>query len=251
MAGDPRYAREGARGIDPGLGRPPGPPSRSPVPDPQDIEDAHTADLLARARGGDTLAWDGIYRRYRMRLLLDARAQLRQRRIPGQGTEDIVQSAFLAAWNQIQRFEYRGEGSFRAWLRKLVVNRVLDRLRRSAHEDRHRVSANEAALEAVPGHPDECPQRRVEQADDVQRLLAALEELPELERDIVVMRSFEHKRWAEIADCCERNRSYVERTYKQAFKRLARLLGEVTPTPQRLPDPPDGDGAQADGAPAR
>lgn len=217
-----------------------------PVPGPADFDDAHTADLLERARRGDTLAWDGIYRRYRMRLLLDVRVQLRQRRIPGQGTEDIVQSAFLAAWSQIQGFEYRGEGSFRAWLRKLVVHRVLDRLRRFATEDRHRESAPEEALAAIPGNPDECPQRKVENADDVQRLLAALEELPEIERDIVVMRAFEHKRWAEIAECCERHRSYVERTYRLAFKRLARLLGESPPGPPPRSGPEDTDAARWD-----
>ncbi len=42
--------------------------------------------------------------------------------------EDVMQDAFLSAFNNINT--YKGEVSFGAWLKKIVVNRSLDALRK-------------------------------------------------------------------------------------------------------------------------
>jgi RNA polymerase sigma-70 factor (ECF subfamily) len=47
-------------------------------------------------------------------------------RIPGLGDEvdDVSQAVFLVLLREIPRFDRRREGSFRAWLRRVTVNRV-------------------------------------------------------------------------------------------------------------------------------
>jgi RNA polymerase sigma-70 factor (ECF subfamily) len=47
-------------------------------------------------------------------------------RVPGLGAEvdDLAQEVFIVVVRQIPRFDRKQEGSFRAWLRQVVVNRV-------------------------------------------------------------------------------------------------------------------------------
>jgi RNA polymerase sigma-70 factor (ECF subfamily) len=56
-------------------------------------------------------------------------------RVPGLGVEsdDLAQDVFLVVIREIPRFRRQREGSFRAWLRKVTVNRV-----RSHRKKRHR-----------------------------------------------------------------------------------------------------------------
>lgn len=53
------------------------------------------------------------------------------RYIPNQmDAEEIISDAFYKSFKQIHQFEYRGEGSFQAWLSKIVVNECLAFLRK-------------------------------------------------------------------------------------------------------------------------
>jgi RNA polymerase sigma-70 factor (ECF subfamily) len=55
-------------------------------------------------------------------------------RVPGLGDEsaDLAQEVLLVVCREIPRFERRREGSFRAWLRKVAVNRAVN-YRRQRH----------------------------------------------------------------------------------------------------------------------
>ena len=46
--------------------------------------------------------------------------------------EDVAQEAFLKAWLRLD--SYRGAGTFRAWLARIVVNAALDEVRRRPSE---------------------------------------------------------------------------------------------------------------------
>jgi RNA polymerase sigma-70 factor (ECF subfamily) len=54
------------------------------------------------------------------------------RRVPGLGDEtvDLSQEVFLVVVRELPRFQRRREGSFRAWLRKVTVNKIRAHLRR-------------------------------------------------------------------------------------------------------------------------
>ena len=83
------------------------------TPSPDDAEDEI---LVAAARAGDGAAHDALLRRHRpaLRAYLRARgdAQFRAR----EDDSDLVQSACLAAFQNLHQFEWRGPGSFRAHL---------------------------------------------------------------------------------------------------------------------------------------
>ncbi len=56
---------------------------------------------------------------------------------------DVLQSSFVKIFSSIGRFEYRGDGSLRAWMTRIVVNEAIRYLReqtRSSHADERQMS---------------------------------------------------------------------------------------------------------------
>jgi RNA polymerase sigma-70 factor (ECF subfamily) len=79
--------------------------------------------LVERARKGDTVAFDELIERHRRACLKKARLLIRNRA----DAEDECQNAF---WKAFQRLEqYRAEGTFGAWLQRIVQNQCLMRIR--------------------------------------------------------------------------------------------------------------------------
>ncbi len=73
---------------------------------------------VARADASDWNRFEAMYRPLIRRWI---------GQIPGLGTEvdDVAQEVMLVLVREIPRFDRRREGSFRAWLRQVTVNRVL------------------------------------------------------------------------------------------------------------------------------
>src|SRR5512133_483988 len=80
-------------------------------------------EIIQRVLDGDTAGFELIMRRYNRRLYRVARTVLRN----DADAEDVVQDAYLRAYENLGRFEERG--SFSAWLAKIALNEALGRLR--------------------------------------------------------------------------------------------------------------------------
>jgi len=81
-------------------------------------------DLLDRCLEGDQRAQFEIYRLYYKSMY---NSSLRIVGVPEEA-EDIMQESFLTAFRNLRT--YSGEVSFGAWLKKIVINRSLDTLRK-------------------------------------------------------------------------------------------------------------------------
>jgi RNA polymerase sigma-70 factor (ECF subfamily) len=89
-----------------------------------------TADLLARAQGGDADAFGELVEPHRRELVVHCY------RIPGSASdaEDVVQEALLAAWQGLGSFE--GRASIRTWLYRIATTRSLNALRSARRRPR-------------------------------------------------------------------------------------------------------------------
>src|SRR5215467_710897 len=85
--------------------------------------------LVAAARNGDDEAFGELTQRYRNSCLKRAMLMIRNR----SDAEDEVQNAFWKAFQRLDQF--RGEGTFAAWLSRIVENQCLMRIReaRNSH----------------------------------------------------------------------------------------------------------------------
>ncbi len=82
--------------------------------------------VFERARDGDRKAVRQLYDRYSSFL-----AATCARFLPDQEDQkDVLQDGFVKIFSSLDKFDYRGEGSLKAWMRQIVVNECLKVLRK-------------------------------------------------------------------------------------------------------------------------
>ncbi len=84
--------------------------------------------LIERCKSGDSVAQQEIYNRYAKNMYNTSY------RILGHQAEaeDVLQESFLEVFTKIN--EYRGESTFGAWLKRIVINRSISLLRKRKFE---------------------------------------------------------------------------------------------------------------------
>ncbi len=105
--------------------------------------------------------------------------------------DDIVQEAFITAWQQLPTLEK--PEAVRSWLMRIVAHKAIGRLRtRRPQTD---------ITEVEPPAPEStAPPRIAEQRSQLEELSAALNELPEAQRQCWVLREVAGYSYDEIAD---------------------------------------------------
>jgi RNA polymerase sigma-70 factor (ECF subfamily) len=88
----------------------------------------HDLELVALAVAGDRAAFGELVRRHGSAV----RALLRRMGAAPDLADDLAQDAFLAAFEQIA--EFRGEGTFQAWVKRIAARAYVRRWRKSARE---------------------------------------------------------------------------------------------------------------------
>jgi RNA polymerase sigma factor (sigma-70 family) len=81
-------------------------------------------ELVRRAQGGDSEAFDEIVERHKGAVFRAALAALRNR----EDAEDVTQETFITAFRKLETF--RGESQLRTWLSRIAWNRSMDHRRR-------------------------------------------------------------------------------------------------------------------------
>ena len=205
-----------------------GSPGVPPMPLASDGEPPdETGRLVLAAQNGDHAAWEELHRRYRP-FLAFLTAERIPRKLRGRfDTEDVVQSAFLAAFRMLQSYTYNGEESFRAWLQRISINKLVDRIR--SHDREKRDPGRERPLtdaDTVPaeGEEGDSPSRILGRAERHSEILGAIARLPAAQQEVLWLRDFEHKPWAEIAAALGCTDSTARKRHGEALEALMRLI---------------------------
>jgi RNA polymerase sigma-70 factor (ECF subfamily) len=191
--------------------------------------DDNTRNLVNRALEQDREAIDLLFERYRDRLRAALRKLIGPKyRLLLADSEDATHDAILSALRRLQQFEYRGEGSFLAWLLKGAEFEIIRRIR--ALETKKRSAAgglfalDEQAVEQVPAK-DATPSQVHDETELAERIRAALQQLPDREREVIVLRRYLELDTEEI--CAEMGlptEGSVRALLSRAQARLAGLL---------------------------
>ena len=117
------------------------------------------------------------------------------RRLTGDAhaAEDLTQETLLRAWHQ--RRQLRDPQAMRVWLFRIAANLWRDELRR-----RQRPAAPRAALPADCPDPVRPPLDKLADADELRRVLAALDELPDRQREVLYLNACEQLSLREVAE---------------------------------------------------
>ena len=134
--------------------------------------------------------------------------------------EDVLQVAFLHAWERIDSFEYRGEGSFVAWMRQIISNVLRDDIRHHACGIRD-TSREECRQLSRLTRERLDPDQLAALEEEREQLVLDIEGLPPLERRLIKMRLQDGESWRKIAVRTGRSPRTLRRVYDRAIKRLS------------------------------
>lgn len=129
--------------------------------------------------------------------------------------EDVAQEAMMRLWQMAPDWQ-PGRAKVSTWLYRVTLNLCLDLKRRRRTED----------LDAVPEPQDESPSvpERLQEAARIDALQAALMQLPERQRQAVILRHIEELPNPEIAGIMDISVEAVESLTARGKRALARAL---------------------------
>jgi RNA polymerase sigma factor (sigma-70 family) len=184
------------------------------------------AELIRNARRGDQDAYAELVKRYQ-------HIALRVAHVIAGATDanDVAQEALVKAWRALDRF--RDGEPFRPWLLRIVANEARNNrrsagrrvglvLRAAVADGRPSADAAPSAEEAVLG------------AEQRRRILAAVESLPERDRDVIACRYLAGLSEAETGAVLGCRLGTVKSRTSRALDRLrARLEATTDPVPDK------------------
>mgnify|MGYP002609646055 FL=1 len=172
-------------------------------------------ELTELCRQGDNRARKELYEQYAGRMLGICLRYAGDR----ETAQDLLHDGFLKIFGSFDKFTWRGEGSLRAWMERVMVNVALQYLRKND------VMSQSMALEDVPETYEEPDASEVE-AIPQQVLMHFVEELPAGYRTVFNLYTFEDKSHKEIAQLLGINEKSSASQLFRAKTVLARKVKE-------------------------
>ena len=172
-------------------------------------------DLIDACRQGNAKAQFEIYKLYYKAMYNSCLRILNNT----QEAEDVMQEAFLSAFDKIN--SYKGEVSFGAWLKRIVVNKALDYLKKNKidclpiDDKIHQLSEEEIENNEFT-------------TNNIDLIKQAMEQLPSGYRivlNLYLIEAYDHE---EIAEILNISASTSRSQYNRAKKKLIQLLSQTT-----------------------
>ncbi|MEM9369191.1 MAG: sigma-70 family RNA polymerase sigma factor [Planctomycetota bacterium] len=195
--------------------------------------------LIESARSGDLDAVNQLLDRHRggIRRLVELRLDRKvQRRVD---VSDVVQDVMVEASGRLDKYLDDPVMAFHLWLRQIAWDHIIDTYRR------HRVSAKRNMDREQPLNTggDQVDESSVDLAIQIQdpamtpaavatqreiagRVEAAIDLLDDHDRDVILMRHYEHLSNLEIAEVLGLNPPAASMRYLRAVRRLRTILAE-------------------------
>lgn len=131
---------------------------------------------------------------------------------------DVSQQTFISI--QKSMAQLRDPQAFKAWLYRTAVN--------CCHSQARRQHRRQASLEAVSLQPDRrrpiTPYQELDRKERAQIVLAALQEIPAEQREVIVMKEYEGLKFREIAEILELSENTVKSRLYYGLKAMRKLL---------------------------
>jgi RNA polymerase sigma-70 factor (ECF subfamily) len=197
-------------------------------------DSAETRRLLERACAGEAEATERLLSRHRpyLRRLIELRLDPRLR--PRVDPSDVVQEAQIEALRRLEGYLARPPMPFRLWLRQIAYDRLVMLYRHHVEASRRSVGRDVP----LPDHsslvlaqqllaPGPSPAQQAVQQEFARRVRQAVDQLPQAEREILIMRKLEGLSNQEAAQVLNVDPATASRRLGRAVIRLRDLLRQT------------------------
>jgi len=168
--------------------------------------------LIEACKAGDTLAQMRLYNLYAKAMFNICMRMINIR----EEAEDILQEAFCEVFTHLH--SYRVESSFGAWLKRIVINRCINALKRKKvnfelRDDIHKIEETDT----------NCGKQEINELE-VKHIQKAMKQLPDGYRTIFSLYLLEGYDHTEIAGILSISESTSRSQYKRAKQKVKKLL---------------------------
>jgi RNA polymerase sigma-70 factor (ECF subfamily) len=173
--------------------------------------------LLQRLRGGDASAGEALVKRYCQPLM-----RYLQRVAGEQMAEELHQQTWLSVLDHVEKFDPASSGGgFKSWLFRIATNKANDFWR-----SRGREKVAKEGLRLVIDEEGPAAGAQLEGSEQAEKLRRAIAQLPELQRQVLMLRYYSNFKFVEIAQVlgCPLNTA-LGRMHK-AMMKLKDLMSE-------------------------
>ena len=160
---------------------------------------------------GDASAFDQLYAHHRARLFRFLLRQVREQAVAEELFQDVWQKVIAA------RAGWKPDAPFGVWLYRIAHNRLADHWRAA----RHRPPAPDDGDERAARQPDpSTPERALSEFEQRRRLQRAIEQLPDEQRTVVLLRLEQELSLDEIGAVTGAGRETVKSRLRYAMDKL-------------------------------
>jgi RNA polymerase sigma-70 factor (ECF subfamily) len=199
-------------------------------------DSADTQQLLDQARAGDAKAIDALLSRHReaVRRMIDLRID--PAIVQRVDASDVVQDVLIEASRRLRDYLQKPAMPFHLWLRHIAKDHLIDAHRRHHRAKKRGVDreqplvgrgpADESALDLAAQLVDQelTPASAAIRRELQRRLHAALDQLDEDNREMILMRHFEQLGNQEVAAALGLTEAAASMRYLRAIRRLRDLM---------------------------
>jgi len=189
---------------------------------PEDTTPVSDESLVRRLLTGDEWAGEDLARRHCSSLLRYLQRLVRSEQL----AEELHQQTWTSVLESLDKFDLTsGAGGFKAWLYRIATNKAHDHWRSQGREKKVKEGLRLITDELAPDAA-----HRIEGVEAEAKLRAAIELLPDNQKEILLLRYYANLRFVEIAQMlgCPLNTA-LGRMHK-AMIRLRQLLAEPMET---------------------
>ncbi|MFN9721259.1 MAG: sigma-70 family RNA polymerase sigma factor [Planctomycetota bacterium] len=200
-------------------------------------EGEQTQDLLKSVAGGDASAVNRLMDRHREAVRRMIQMRLDHAVARRVDASDVVQDVMLEASQRLSDYLQNPGMPFHLWLRQLAKDRIIDMNRRHRGAKRRSVDREQnlsglgqdeqsaADLAALLRDAELTPAAAALRKEMEERFMVALDQLEENDREIIVMRHFEHLGNSDVAEALGLSPPAAGMRYLRAIRRLKEILG--------------------------
>lgn len=201
-------------------------------------EGDQTLSLLAEIREGDPEAVNALIERHREAVRRFVRMRMDQAIAQRVDASDVVQDVIFEASRRLEDYIKNPVMPFHLWLRHLAKDRIIDMHRRHRAAQRRSVDREQAIaslgdddrsaadLAQLLRDAELTPAAASVRREMEQRFLDAVNQLDDSDREIIMMRHFEHFTSAEAATALDLSAAAAGMRYLRAIRRLREVLGD-------------------------
>ncbi|MBE2248749.1 MAG: sigma-70 family RNA polymerase sigma factor [Myxococcus sp.] len=158
--------------------------------------------LVQRVRQGDQRAYKLLVERYQRKVYGVALGMVKDK----EEARDVAQEAFIKVYKYLEHF--KGDASFYTWLYRITVNICIDVLRKKGStrgtdhlefDESVRMDVSEANIGALGTRLGTNPQKAALRRELADKITAAIGQIPETHRQILLLREVEGMSYEDLA----------------------------------------------------